>query len=709
MESPSHPAESSGRLPGCWSANLTGEGSAVSGSHQILGSRDQCPRDQCSPGIHLGGQRVAHPRYLEDVEGLFRQVRVLPEVYRRLRNLVGAPRPVHTTGSARRDFSASPGQGSHPRLPADEGEAGVRSHLGLPQFHGAPFILDTDFSVDPGAIGGVLSQVQDGQERVIAYGARRLLPRERNYASTKGELLAVIFFLQYYKYYLLHRPFVLRTDNRALTWIRSLESPTGMILRWLEILASFDFTVQHRKGTLHGNADSLSRAPHASFPTTEEEKVLVSDETAVVAAVQTPPGFTTEEIRDHQERDDNLQDVRRWKETPPSEAEQRLLSPDQRRLLAFLPSLHQDPSSNLWSLQTSEEDTSKERLYVPSALRHRVIEAAHQFLGHAGTTATAHFCRKRFFMFRLIPEVHRAIQQCHACQVKSQKGPKQQDVHRPSVQAGAPFQVWSMDVMGPLRASSEGHRYLLTLKDVFSKWFEAIPLSNTTSEKVLRALQTLYARFGYPLQVHTDNATYFRSQAMREAFQRSGVRLTFTPTYNPQSNSVERTHRDLGTMLRVLCHQHTADWEEVLPAALLALRSAVHESTGVTPFACVYGKEPATPLDLISRVPDAPLAAHTYVRRLEDHQFRAHRAVQTQLGRALQRTSRRYGDEKDAIQPGEKVWLFTSKPAADRKLAIPLLRALESDQATVRHTSDHPSRGGLVPPTQGYHRLLKPA
>ena len=28
---------------------------------------------------------------------------------------------------------------------------------------GPPFILDTDFSVDPGAIGGVLSQVQDGQ------------------------------------------------------------------------------------------------------------------------------------------------------------------------------------------------------------------------------------------------------------------------------------------------------------------------------------------------------------------------------------------------------------------------------------------------------------------------------------------------------------------------------------------------------------------
>ena len=405
--------------------------------------------------------------------------------------------------------------------------------LAYPQFQGEPFILDTDFSADPGAIGGVLSQIQDGQERVIAYGARRLLPRERSYASTKGELLAVIFFLQYYKYYLLHRLFILRTDNRALTWIRSLDSPTGMILRWLEILASFDVTVQHRKGTLHGNADSLSRAPHASFPTSEEEKVLVSDEAAVVAVIQAPPGFTTEEVKDHQERDEHLRDVQKWKTKPPSETEKQLLSPDQRRLLALLPSLHKDPSSGLWSLQTQEEGASSERLYVPHALRHRVVEAAHQFLGHAGITATAHFCRKRVYMFRLVPEVHRALQQCHACQVKSQRGPNQKDVHRPSVQAGAPFQVWSMDVLGPLRASSEGHRYLLTLKDVFSKWFEAIPLSNTTSEKVLRALQTLYARFGYPLQVHTDNATYFRSQAMQEAFQRAGVRLTFTPTYNP--------------------------------------------------------------------------------------------------------------------------------------------------------------------------------
>ena len=113
-----------------------------------------------------------------------------------------------------------------------------------------------------------------------------------------------------------------------------------MILRWLEILASFDFSVKHRKGTLHGNADSLSRVPHAAFPSPEEEKVLVSDEAAVVAALQAPPSFTVEEIKDHQERDEHLRGILRWKTEPPSETEKQLSSPNQRRLLAFLPSLH---------------------------------------------------------------------------------------------------------------------------------------------------------------------------------------------------------------------------------------------------------------------------------------------------------------------------------------------------------------------------------
>ena len=43
-----------------------------------------------------------------------------------------------------------------------------------------------------------------------------------------------------------------------------MEEPQRMILRWLETLPSYDFDVVFRPGTQHGNANSLSRADHAT-------------------------------------------------------------------------------------------------------------------------------------------------------------------------------------------------------------------------------------------------------------------------------------------------------------------------------------------------------------------------------------------------------------------------------------------------------------
>ena len=91
---------------------------------------------------------------------------------------------------------------------------------------------------------------------------------------------------------------------------------------------------------------------------------------------------------------------------PPSETEKQMLSPDQRRLLASLSSLHRDLPSGLWSLRGQEDGVPCDRLYVPHALRHWVLEAARQFLDHTGINSTSHFYRKGVFMFRLVPEVH---------------------------------------------------------------------------------------------------------------------------------------------------------------------------------------------------------------------------------------------------------------------------------------------------------------
>ena len=84
--------------------------------------------------------------------------------------------------------------------------------MGYPLNGAGEFILDVDAS-DIG-IGGILHQIQEGRERVIAYASRALNKAERNYCITEKELLAVRFFIEYYRQYLLGRRFVVRTDHK---------------------------------------------------------------------------------------------------------------------------------------------------------------------------------------------------------------------------------------------------------------------------------------------------------------------------------------------------------------------------------------------------------------------------------------------------------------------------------------------------------------
>ncbi|PIK34749.1 hypothetical protein BSL78_28428 [Apostichopus japonicus] len=124
-----------------------------------------------------------------------------------------------------------------------------------------PFVLDTDASQF--GIGAVLSQKQSGQELVISYGSRLLTKRERNYCTTRKELLAVVYFVRYFRHYLLGKPFLLRTDHGSLRWLFSFKEPEGQVARWIESLAPYEFKIEHRPGTKHLNADALSRKPCA--------------------------------------------------------------------------------------------------------------------------------------------------------------------------------------------------------------------------------------------------------------------------------------------------------------------------------------------------------------------------------------------------------------------------------------------------------------
>jgi hypothetical protein len=85
--------------------------------------------------------------------------------------------------------------------------------------------------------------MQDGQLKVISYGSRLLNKAEKNYCVTDKELLAVRYFIENYRQYLLGRKLCVRTDHQALIWLFSMKEPKGRLARWLEILSPFMFSL----------------------------------------------------------------------------------------------------------------------------------------------------------------------------------------------------------------------------------------------------------------------------------------------------------------------------------------------------------------------------------------------------------------------------------------------------------------------------------
>ena len=97
-----------------------------------------------------------------------------------------------------------------------------------------PFILDSDAS--DSRLGAVLSQVQGGRERVIAYAARSLSKAERNYNTLRNELLALRWATENFETFLYGQHFLARTDHSALPWLENLKNPRSQVARWLERL-----------------------------------------------------------------------------------------------------------------------------------------------------------------------------------------------------------------------------------------------------------------------------------------------------------------------------------------------------------------------------------------------------------------------------------------------------------------------------------------
>jgi hypothetical protein len=109
------------------------------------------------------------------------------------------------------------------------------------------------------AVAAILSQVQDGIERPIAYASRQLKRYASNYIASELELLAVTWATKHFRCYIFGRPFVIRTDHAALKYLRNFADNNGRLKRWSLRLSEYDFKVQHRPCSKMRHVDALSR------------------------------------------------------------------------------------------------------------------------------------------------------------------------------------------------------------------------------------------------------------------------------------------------------------------------------------------------------------------------------------------------------------------------------------------------------------------
>ena len=150
--------------------------------------------------------------------------------------------------------------------------------LAPPLLQGGGYVVDTDASNY--AAGAVLQQMQEGQLRVIAYASRAFNKAERQYCTTRKELAAIIYALKQFRHYLAGgERFLLRTDHGALTSLFKVPVPISQEANYLNFLSQFNFDIQHRPGTQHGNSDGLSRRPcnkkRCTRPDCEETNLVV--------------------------------------------------------------------------------------------------------------------------------------------------------------------------------------------------------------------------------------------------------------------------------------------------------------------------------------------------------------------------------------------------------------------------------------------------
>jgi len=534
--------------------------------------------------------------------------------------------------------------------------------LALPTDKGS-YVLDCD-ARDIG-IGAVLSQVIDEEEKVIAYGSRLLSTAERNYCVTRRELLAIVHFTKTYRQYLLGRRFTLRTDHAALQWLQRTPEAIGQQGRWLERLAEFDFRILHRPGGKHANADAMSRRPCRQCgmeDPPETEMVRATTQEVADNAIDIDAGRLSTE----QGVDPDLKLVRTWLEGSAPDLIEVLRENEAVKVYWY----QKDHLYLRDGVIYRRKPGGEEQVLLPATLRGEFLRMAHTGItgGHLGVRRTRWQVRRRAYWVGWSRAVWDYCKRCSQCSRYHRGKPPRQGPLQP-LPCGEPWERLSVDITGPHPRSRHGKVYILTVMDGFTKFVEAIPITNQEASTVARALvENVIVRYGAPIQILTDQGTNFDGNLFRELCRLLDIDKVRTSSYHPSGNGlIERFHRTLNAMLGKVVSDNQRDWDELLPFVMAAYRASPHEVTRYTPNFLMFGREARAPLDLVYGTPsDGRNRGEnygSYAQELGKTLESAYRLVREHLRKSAERQKHSYDLRvRPAIfDPGARVLYYTPR------------------------------------------------
>ncbi|XP_028660385.2 uncharacterized protein K02A2.6-like [Erpetoichthys calabaricus] len=436
-----------------------------------------------------------------------------------------------------------------------------------------PIQLACDAS--PYGVGAVVSHIMStGEERPIAFASRTLSKTETKYPQIEKEALSIIFGIKKFHTYLFGRKFTLLTDHRPLTSI--FGSHTGVpsmaasrLQRWALLLGAHNYEIKYRRSEAHGNADGLSRLPLPDQPREQGQKIFY------FKMVENAP-ITAHQIKQETKGDYTLSKLLTCILKGQDLSTLNAL-PDVQPYLSQGKELSVTAGCLMWGM----------RVIIPQRLRKPILDELH--LGHCGIVRMKELARSYFWWPGLDRDIEEKANSCSSCQ-GLRNMPSPAPLH-PWEWPASPWQRDHLDFAGPV----EGVMVLVAV-DAHSKWPEITVMPDITSEKTIQTLREMFARFGLPEQIVTDNGPSFVSQEMEEFLKGNGIKHLLSSPYHPSTNGLaERMVQTLKHALKA--SKSEAPFKQRLYTFLLKYRNTPHATTGMSPADLFLKRQLRTRLD----------------------------------------------------------------------------------------------------------------